>query len=590
MCIKFQPAAGPAPIPDMEEIMEEDMDLELIPQHPAPADPAPAAAAPADPAPAAAAPADPAPLAPLDPAPESDIEEEDQDHGDVNMDDLTYMADMSFEVPNPVHEESIQEDVIEDIPPQTNTPGPEYEVVDLGTSRGNKKLVDKRGYQYTLKKSKGEGHGYWRCAKRGKINPCPATVMQDGGNFKEGVRAHNHAAEPGVHLSVKIKSEIKETSTQNVFSQSAPQIVEDVLRRLADAEAPPASRPKPANLTRAAQRVRQSMRPKDPKDLNFELATDFLDSQMPELHHQDVYVSGQRHLLVYTTHQLQLLAKAKTWYMDATFHVVNQPWTQLFSVHSFIRSGSHMKQVPLAFCFMSRKRTDDYYEVLRAIDRLLPAQIALQTCVVDFEAGVWRAIQDRFPGTVIQGCVFHWTQALYRKIQELGLQRAYNERGDVHHFLRLVMALPFLPPEHIEGTYHYLDQRVQTDELNEFMDYVWRQWFRHPSFRVRNWSVYMLSVRTNNDLEGWHNRLNSRMNSRGPVPFYLLLLEMYKEATNIPLQARLLTEGKMQRIHRKRATEMNGQLFQAWKQYNDGLITTSQLLRACAELYGPVAN
>ena len=52
-------------------------------QHPAPADPAPAAAAPADPAPAAAAPADPAPLAPLDPAPESDIEEEDQDHGDV---------------------------------------------------------------------------------------------------------------------------------------------------------------------------------------------------------------------------------------------------------------------------------------------------------------------------------------------------------------------------------------------------------------------------------------------------------------------------------------------------------------------------
>ena len=41
-------------------------------QHPAPADPAPAAA-----------PADPAPLAPLDPAPESDIEEEDQDHGDV---------------------------------------------------------------------------------------------------------------------------------------------------------------------------------------------------------------------------------------------------------------------------------------------------------------------------------------------------------------------------------------------------------------------------------------------------------------------------------------------------------------------------
>ena len=50
-----------------------------------------------------------------------------------------------------------------------------------------------------------------------------------------------------------------------------PQIVENALQKLADAEAPPASRPKPTNLTRTAQRVRQNMRPKDPKDLDFEV-------------------------------------------------------------------------------------------------------------------------------------------------------------------------------------------------------------------------------------------------------------------------------------------------------------------------------
>ena len=91
---------------------------------------------------------------------------------------------------------------------------------------------------------------------------------------------------------------------------------------------------------------------------------------------------------------------------------------------------------------------------------------------------------------------------------------------------------------------------------------------------------------TNNDLEGWYNRLNSR----GPVSFYLLLLEIYKEATSIPLQARLLSEGKMRRIHSKRASEMNGQLFNEWQEYNNGNTTTSQLLRVCAELYGPVAT
>lgn len=43
------------------------------------------------------------------------------------------------------------------------------------------------------------------------------------------------------------------------------------MSKSADVNAPPASRPKPANLTRMANRVRLTMRPKDPKDLDFEV-------------------------------------------------------------------------------------------------------------------------------------------------------------------------------------------------------------------------------------------------------------------------------------------------------------------------------
>ena len=67
-------------------------------------------------------------------------------------------------------------------------------------------------------------------------------------------------------------------------------------------------------------------------------------------------------------------------------------------------------------------------------------------------------------------------------------------------FLRQVMALPFLPSEHIEPVFHQLDQRARTNELAAFMEYVWRQWFQSSTFGVRNWSVFMASVRTNNDL------------------------------------------------------------------------------------------
>jgi len=56
--------------------------------------------------------------------------------------------------------------------------------------------------------------------------------------------------------------------------------------------------------------------------------------------------------------------------------------------------------------------------------------------MVDFEAAVWRAIQKLFPDAVIKGCVFHLTQAVWRKVQELGLQSAYTALKSVHKFVR----------------------------------------------------------------------------------------------------------------------------------------------------------
>ena len=36
---------------------------------------------------------------------------------------------------------------------------------------------------------------------------------------------------------------------------------------------------------------------------------------------------------------LQLLAKAKVWYIDSTFKVVKEPLTQLLSIHFFVKSA-----------------------------------------------------------------------------------------------------------------------------------------------------------------------------------------------------------------------------------------------------------
>ena len=128
-----------------------------------------------------------------------------------------------------------------------------------------------------------------------------------------------------------------------------------------------------------------------------------------------------------------------------------------------------------------------------------------------------------------------------------------SERGDVLTFIRQVMAQSFSPPEQTEETFHYLKRRASTALLQALMD-VWRKLIRNPLFPVSNWSVFMFSVRTSIDLEGWYNRLNARVCRTGRVSLYMLLIELYKEATGIhvPLDARLLSEWKKERINRKK--------------------------------------
>ena len=72
--------------------------------------------------------------------------------------------------------------------------------------------------------------------------------------------------------------------------------------------------------------------------------------------------------------QLNILPKYSSYniplsnmYMDGTFKVIKEPFTQLYSIHSFVKQNGEVKQVPLAFVLMSGKRKHDYRRVLTAV-------------------------------------------------------------------------------------------------------------------------------------------------------------------------------------------------------------------------------
>ena len=155
--------------------------------------------------------------------------------------------------------------------------------------------------------------------------------------------------------------------------------------------------------------ARREDRPRDPTTINFDLDIDQLPDQFIKA---DIQANGARHIVLMTDAMLELLSKAKTWYLDGTFRIVNRPFMQLFGIHAFIKHDSSMKQVPLAFILLSRRRSIDYIEVLDRVKQLLRSPV-VQRFVLDYEKAAWQAIQHCFPGKDIKGCLFHYTQVFF---------------------------------------------------------------------------------------------------------------------------------------------------------------------------------
>ena len=122
---------------------------------------------------------------------------------------------------------------------------------------------------------------------------------------------------------------------------------------------------------------------------------------------------------------------------------------------------------------------------------------------MSFLSGLWQALRQLFPEAQSKGCVFHWTQAVMRKVGEIGLKTIYMKRQGAHLFIRKPLGIPFLPGHHIRRAFDRLRQKSSdVSPFTALMYHVEDNWIETSRWSVHEWSIYRQVVRTNDDVEG----------------------------------------------------------------------------------------
>jgi hypothetical protein len=343
-----------------------------------------------------------------------------------------------------------------------------------------------------------------------------------------------------------------------------------------------------------------------PTDLFFELKPEHLPK---DFYRGEVVVRGKRHLLFATDDQIKDLQKMRRWYVDGTFHVAQLPFSQLYSIHGFITKDGKSKQIPLLYIILSGKELSDYDAVLKKIKTFFDPDfpIALEEVVLDFETAVKSAFLHNFEGVKAFGCSFHWVQTVYRHLKSLGLSSAYKSDPKIQEIVREVLSLPLIPWQQIETCFKDLKQRSEelraslvklndkraeenkapltVIDLRPFMDYVEKTWIKNRTWPPKTWSVYFQEVRTNNDVEGWHRRLNSKAPRKGDLNFYNLVGLLMKEAENNLFNKQLILQGKTLEAENKSYKRTSERIKKIWEKYRAEELTVHEMLKYCSNTY-----
>jgi hypothetical protein len=344
-------------------------------------------------------------------------------------------------------------------------------------------------------------------------------------------------------------------------------------------------------LRKQIQRVRNANLPPQPQSLQEINIPIHLHTTMngERFLAKEITFGEEKMIIFCTTSNLQNLQEADYWIMDGTFKTVPILFQQLYTIHALVKKGNSSRVLSMVYVLMTSKSEEMYkklFEVLIELGNQSGLDLSPPFIITDFEQAAIKAARAEFPNSSNKGCFFHLCQNLWKKIQSERLANEYGNNEEFSIKLRHITALAFLPPAEIPAAFDQVKLLLpqSTAGVVQYFEenYVHgrRRILRDgsittrltPLFPPELWSIYELVEleypRTQNTVEGWHNRWNNLI-GKAHVGVYKIVEEMRKEQQQVDLQIESMIRGQTQPAQRKQHIERENRILSIFNDRNN---------------------
>ena len=413
------------------------------------------------------------------------------------------------------------------------------------SQRGNTKFIH-NGYIYVFQKDLANDIRSFECEKRRGSGTCKARVKVNLAD--EVVAEMNDHTHPPSALRVedtKIKSRIKHlaentaTTPQNILAEALGTASEGAMANL----------PIIPHLKRTIrhQRKENDVPPLPPTR---EAIPDILPFRFQETDNHERFLlfdsganDGANRMIIYSSENgIERLRNSHHWFCDGTFKVCPDIFFQLYSVHARING----RILPSVYALLPNKTRLTYTRFFEEISNHMNDHTPVSV-LFDFELAAIDACVNTFPDVEVTGCFFHLLLKNFRKkIQSSGLQNRYMQEPAFALHLKMLPALAFVPPQDVVVAFEEVTDTIRQifgEQVDEVIDYLEDNYIGRyrrnapraaPTFAINLWNMFHRTheemPRTNNNVEGWHQRFQSLCMGHN-LNFWKFLSVLKKEET-----------------------------------------------------------